>query len=369
VLRAAGPLVPLRHAHAVARRRVSPGTMRRITSTDISQHHVDTYLASVRMRGMDEVLAHIDEELCSSMSLARATRAGGIIARLFLNLAYAMRSTSLKPTWHMTRSRLLALSELAHLALRINVVARQLVPMMMHAPTFEDWRSASAALDSLRPLASASNLNHITRLKNLVPGTVYLFCSGAGRLGGSGISQCACAAGSSVFRWLAFICCECFAIFLGLLSLHSKVRDVYRKTPHHLILDRRSLGGFAFSILPWIPFLNFANQITGLFDQEDLRMQAVASLVLDDDGAAGTKGNFNAILLKKLCVRHGLLTGIILYLSLTSEDYQMFLISKNGELTPGSRTGRRMICGTQIGLDDMLFGQVWSFLGQLQGRK
>lgn len=364
----------------------------RQTSSDLGRQGVDLHLASIRLRVLDEVVDVLGD-VCSEITVWRVARSGGIVIRLLLNLMVALRSLVASTSPKRARVRALALTELAYLAASLVIIARKVRPLLTpkRQVMFRDWRGAAEALDAVRPLASYSLLAHITRIQFLLPGTWAVVSRG---LAAQPSQRAAAPSGEAAghasprpavgdqlrdfcavaLRGLCFAGGEAAVIFLGLLSLRQKMEEVHYITPKTLLPGRfRRFNSLAVRALRWVPFLGFANQVTGVVDQEDLRMDAVWRVAFaptrpEDESCDGPAlGDFNAILLQELCHRRGLVRGILLYLSLSSADYQALLISQSAD-AGCSPTAAGGAAGIRCASHEMVVGQVLILAQHLRRR-
>lgn len=327
-------------ASVISRASTSRGSLDLPARLNSGALFVDAHLGQARLRSVEEMSRQLNV-ICPSMSVPRAARAGGILFRLGLNIAMALR------TWWRTRRgkitfssrsaravHLLAIAEAAQLTFSLGSACVRLLPLVfsfrrlagigpdrLKTATSSAWRRAAEASNEIRRLASCSDLAHIPRMKHVVPGVWTLYGSEMSALSLAsqdllmlGLLRARLAAAA---RLLAFAVTDLLAIALGLASLNQKIVEV-----------RAATHG-------WVPFFGFANQITGIVDQEELRMVAVQHTLFAGEGnthltAAEEQAirEFNGVLLRHLCLQHSVFVGFLLYLSLTSEDLRRVVVVK-----------------------------------------
>jgi len=229
--------------------------------------------------------------------------------------------------------RTLIAAESIHLLLSTAIVLFKLVPqaLFLHLDgaraefagrvrndfALRDWRRGAEAGDHIRQLASYSILSHIPRIKNVLPG-LWSHLQAEILYWRVDCNRPAFRRALSVIpaslRVLAFFWLEVFATIIGLVGLQVKLDEVQAA--------RKS----------WIPFVGFSNQITGIVDQEEVRMVGVLRLLFTGEDAefgsseVGAMRIFNGILLKGLCQEYGFCRGFFKYLSINSEDYQKLIL-------------------------------------------
>lgn len=293
-----------------------------VSSVASNYLNADAHLLSIRLRTVRDALERL-HEVCPNISVGRAARSAGILSRLVLNCVVALWSLwqyKRRPNSSNARAaRALTFFESAHLLVSLAVVTMKLAPLTLSQTEAFAWSRAAEGGNCVRQLASYSVLSHIPRIKNLVPGLwnhIQAEAAMLGQLVGCPPVLLVFTAIHACLRVVAFGAVELATTALGLAGLHQKLGEV-----------RGVTSGL-------IPFLGFANQITGIVDQEELRMVAVLRLLFaDEDAEFGqcelqAMREFNGFLLQGLCARHGWCRGAVLYLSFKSEDYQRLLVAK-----------------------------------------
>mmetsp|Transcript_62438 Transcript_62438/g.136506 ORF Transcript_62438/g.136506 Transcript_62438/m.136506 type:complete len:413 (-) Transcript_62438:12-1250(-) len=312
---------------------------------------VDARISSVRLRSIAEVLDEL-ESVCPGLTVSRAARSSGMFLRLLLNCGMAIRVLWKKKQAQLP-ARWVQITEVLYLLHALLVVLRRLTPLARAAAiaaeaprsTSRLWRDAAAAASCVGPLASFSQLSYIPRVKTVLPGVTLAIREERARYHKEDVqdkspSQKAFAIAAATSRILSFGLWELAVVGLGLLALHEKLSDFQVKTasPRHISTERRRSSSVVAALgvvnrcLAWLPFVGMANQVTGVVDQEQLRVEAVLRSLftkggdrrpLDDIKAVQ---EFNGVLLHELCYRHGKSLGLCLFLSLTSVDYQKLLV-------------------------------------------
>lgn len=224
---------------------------------------------------------------------------------------------------------LLVMAEASHLLLSSLLVCRRLVPIVRSRQKATSWRQAADAGNKVRTLSNYSVLCNLPRIKNVLPGTWMCIRAEIGFMEMSQSPTSPLKVIVALGRVLAFSVAELVAFGCGLLSLNQKLGEV-----------RGVSSGF-------LGFIGFANQITGIVDQEDIRMQAVLRLVFAGATAefsreqAHALREFNGMILCYLCRKHGWCRGVALYLSLTAVDYQKLVVA-DGSAKAYARASSRL---------------------------
>eukprot|EP00928_Gymnodinium_smaydae_P036480 TRINITY_DN25494_c0_g1_i1.p1 TRINITY_DN25494_c0_g1~~TRINITY_DN25494_c0_g1_i1.p1 ORF type:complete len:328 (+),score=39.94 TRINITY_DN25494_c0_g1_i1:82-984(+) len=296
-------------------------------------------LSSVRVRSMDKVIREL-KVVCPCLSVRRLTRTSGVLLRLALNCAMAL-GTLLSSTVRLSPMRAagvraMALVELISLNVRLSEALAKTCRIGFERQDVRAWQLGAQAGVELRSLAGYSMLSNIPRIKNVLPGLWKRVLEERCRLKlqsqvprARAFLQLAVA----VRRIVSFTIVELLATCVGLFSLHHKVSELRYPLRYPASSSLRAMRGIKLAC-KWFPFIGFANQITGIVDQEELRIEAVLRLFFSDEygqmgpDEIGLLLEFNGVLLRELCQDHGFLTGLGLYVSLSSLDYQRLLVAR-----------------------------------------
>lgn len=302
---------------------------RKAMEPELPEHAVDRHLASIRLRTVGEVLQLRLPQVCPGLSPARVARLGGIFLRLVLNIVVILQSV-----WSPSALagggglRALAAAELVYFFVQVSVLAKKGRRLC--------WQSAAEACDALRPLANWSMLNHIPRVRHVVPEAwkiVQAERSRLQRLEAQPAVERRSAIGVAGLRLWAVVATELGACLLGLISLQQKLlrlQDASRRSMH--------VAGASFvtrRALPWLRFVGFANQVTGVVDREALYKQATLNTAFasseqgEDLHCREAMLKFKGLLLRELCALHGWCKGSVLYVSLLGKDYQQLLVARD----------------------------------------
>lgn len=228
----------------------------------------------------------------------------------------------------------MAFAELVYFFLKVSTSAQKVLCLTLVQPNTLVWCQAAEAGDDIRSLASYSMLRNIPCIKNLLPGLCKRI--------NEEISILKVNYPKSLVAWwvpmstalrraILFSAIEISRTYIGLFRLYHELTEI--RYPFRFPFGRslNSIPSLAF-VLRWIPFIGFANHITGIVDQEELRIEAVLRVFFaHNSGDLETSEalaihNLNGILLRELCRNHGLCKGFGLYLSLTSHDYHRLLV-------------------------------------------
>lgn len=293
----------------------------RSLSNDDDFMHVNAYLTSVRLLSMRSILERL-RLVCPYMSVERCARSVGIVLRLCLNCALGV--------WFATgRARVLAFLETFYFLWRLYQIGRNVKALRSPNMLESQWDAAAEGIRALRPLANYSLLGQLPRVRHVAPGVWEVFCREA-----ESIKACN---GSTLikvrlwflatFRMHAFALKELIPAILGLVSLHQKTIEVQSAK---VVASPELLSLFIAMLRRWVPLIGFANQITGVVDQEELCMDAVLQTIFAGVPAISQPEKifeFNGVLLRALCQKYGRWYGTLLYLSFNSEDYRRLVVA------------------------------------------